>query len=54
MAKKLSSILYNLARKMNDVETIASLNPQKIVRRAKNKILGRLLIGKLLNKLFRL
>ena len=42
----LSSRLYRTARTMNDIETLASGNPKKILRRGKNKLLGRLL-GKL-------
>jgi hypothetical protein len=45
MTKK-SSSLYKAARTMNDIETLASGNPKKILWRGKNKILGRLL-GKL-------
>jgi hypothetical protein len=41
-----SNSLYKMARTMNDLETIASGNPKKILRRGKNRLLGRLL-GKL-------
>ena len=37
----LVSNLYRAARIANDVSTLASGNPQRIARRAKNKIIGR-------------
>jgi hypothetical protein len=43
MAKKASSALYKAARFTRDAEVLASGDPKKIVRRAKNKALGRLL-----------
>lgn len=39
----LVSNLYKAARIANDVETVASGNPKRIERRAKNKIVGRTL-----------
>jgi len=38
--------LYHAARVLGDVDALASGNPKRILRRAKNKLLGRLL-GKL-------
>jgi len=44
MAKRrLSSSLYRLARSVNDLEALSSGNPQRLARRAKNKVIGRLL-----------
>jgi len=40
------SFLYQLARIANDVEKLSSGDPKKIVRRAKNKYIGRKLIRK--------
>ncbi|MBA7496423.1 hypothetical protein ES702_07031 [subsurface metagenome] len=37
----ITSWLYQLARKANDLETLASGKPKKIARRAKNKAIGR-------------
>lgn len=37
----LVSQMYSAARLANDVSTLASGNPERIARRAKNKILGR-------------
>ncbi|HEY8677513.1 MAG TPA: hypothetical protein VIN39_02635 [Candidatus Dormibacteraeota bacterium] len=39
----LVSQMYAAARLANDVSTLASGNPHRIVRRAKNKIIGRAL-----------
>jgi hypothetical protein len=46
MAKKASDRMYQAARNARDLEVLASGDPKKIVRRAKNKLIGRLL-GKL-------
>ena len=43
MAKKASSSLHKAARMSRDIEVLASGNPKKILRRGKNKLLGRLL-----------
>ncbi len=40
------SFLYKLARKANDIETVASGNPKRMARRAKNKYVGRKLVRK--------
>ena len=44
---KLTSFLYRLARLSRDAEVIASGNPKKIARRAKNKVLGRTVVRRL-------
>jgi hypothetical protein len=40
---RLSSQLYSNARVARDIEVLASGNPKKILRRGKNKLLGRVL-----------
>lgn len=42
-SRGLVSDLYRAARIANDVSVVASGNPSRIARRAKNKILGRAL-----------
>jgi hypothetical protein len=46
MTRKASSCLYGAARTARDLEVLATGDPKKIVRRTKNKLLGRVL-GKL-------
>lgn len=41
--RSLVSQLYQAARVANDVSTLASGNPHRIARRARNKIVGRAL-----------
>ena len=43
---KLISFLFNLARRLNDISKVTSGDPKKIIRRIKNKIIGRKLIKK--------
>ena len=45
---KLVSFLYKLARKANDVETLASGDPKRIAKRAKNKFIGKKIMKKLM------
>jgi len=44
---KLVGGLFKLARIANDVSKVASGDPKKIIRRVKNKIIGRKLIRKI-------
>ena len=46
LMRKLVSILYSLARLLNDVTTLLSFNPVRIARRVKNKFVGRTLVSK--------
>jgi hypothetical protein len=44
---KLTSFLYRMARLSRDAEVIASGDPKKVARRAKNKLIGRTLVRRL-------
>jgi len=41
---KTVSFLYKMARMANDIEKLASGDPKRIARRAKNKYIGRKLV----------
>ena len=43
------SFLYNLARAANDLEKITSGDPKRIIRRGKNKIIGRTIVKRVWN-----
>lgn len=45
MGKRVS-FLYRLARTVNDIEKLTSGDPKRMMRRTKNKYLGRKLIRK--------
>jgi len=38
---RIAPFLYRAARTVNDIEAVVSLNPVRIMRRLKNKIIGR-------------
>ena len=40
---RISSLLYRLSRASRDVEAITSSKPDRMARRAKNKVVGRVL-----------
>jgi len=41
---KTTSFLYKLARAANDIEKLTSGDPKRLIRRAKNKYIGRKLV----------
>jgi hypothetical protein len=43
--RRLSNRLYESAQMANDLETLASGNPQRIMRRVKNKLVGGSWVG---------
>ena len=45
--RKLVSFLYKVARIANDINTIKSGSPKKIIRRVKNKYIGRKFVRKI-------
>jgi len=45
---KIVSFLYKLARAANDVETLSSGDSKRITKRAKNKVVGRKLMRKIM------
>jgi len=44
---RLVSNIYRIARVVNDISKVASGDPKKIIRRVKNKFIGRKLIKKI-------
>jgi len=41
--RSLTSLLFRTARRMDDLEALASGNPKRIERRVENRVVGRLL-----------
>lgn len=41
--RSLTSLLFKTARRVDDLETLASGNPKRLERRVKNRLLGRAL-----------
>jgi len=52
MSKRLTRALYRAARRLNDIETLLTGSPKRILRRAKNKLVHRRL-GRLWRLLWR-
>ena len=50
---RISSLLYRLSRGSRDVEAVTSGKPERIGRRAKNKLLGRMLVRTVFRWLWR-
>ena len=46
IGRSVTSSLYKYARLSNDLTTLLSGDPKKILRRVKNKLLGRFIIKK--------
>jgi len=44
---KFISFLFNLARRLTDIKAVASGDPKRVIRRAKNKYIGKKLIKKI-------
>lgn len=45
--KGIISFLYKLARGANDLQTLTSGKPKKVIKRGKNKLIGRKVASKL-------
>ncbi len=45
---KLTGFLYKMARTANDIEKLSSGDPKKIANRARNKVIGRNIMRKLM------
>jgi len=45
--RSLTRFLYRLARIVNDIGAVTSLNPKRMLRRGANKFIGRKLFGRI-------